>query len=114
MTPADAAVASGGGAGPPETVAGAVLARADDPGPGLWAGDLHLSHAEVVARAAVRAAWLQAERAHGSPFHVAVLLDNVPEFVFWLEASALAGAGVVGANPTHRVARRTGAARTRC
>ena len=30
------------------------------------------------------------------------MLDNVPEFVFWLEAAALAGAVVVGANPTHR------------
>ena len=36
------------------------------------------------------------------PFHVALMLDNVPEFVFWLEAAALAGAVVVGANPTHR------------
>ena len=87
---------------PPETVAGAVLARADDPGLGLWAGDLHLSHADVVARAAARASWLQAGRAEGTPFHVAVLLDNVPEFVYWLEAAALAGAVVVGANPTHR------------
>jgi fatty-acyl-CoA synthase len=33
---------------------------------------------------------------------VAVLLDNVPEFVFWLEATALVGAVMVGANPTHR------------
>jgi fatty-acyl-CoA synthase len=30
------------------------------------------------------------------------MLDNVPEFVFWLEAAALAGAVMVGANPTHR------------
>jgi fatty-acyl-CoA synthase len=88
--------------GAPETVAGAVLARADDQGLGLWAGDLHMTHAEVVARAAARAAWLQAGRADGTPFHVAVLLDNVPEFVFWLEGAALAGAVVVGANPTHR------------
>jgi fatty-acyl-CoA synthase len=88
--------------GPLETVAGAVLARAEDPGLGLWAGDLRLSHAEVVARAAARAAWLQEGRADGTPFHVALLLDNVPEFVFWLEGAALAGAVVVGANPTHR------------
>ena len=65
------------------------------------ADDLRLSHAEVVARAAARAAWLRATRRDG-PFHVAVMLDNVPEFVFWLEAAALAGAVVVGANPTHR------------
>jgi fatty-acyl-CoA synthase len=31
-----------------------------------------------------------------------VLLDNVPEFVYWLEGAGLTGAVVVGANPTHR------------
>jgi fatty-acyl-CoA synthase len=101
VSPADAEVARDA-TGPPETVAGAVLARAEDPGLGLWAGELQMSHADVVARAAARAAWLQAGRAEGTPFHVAVLLDNVPEFVFWLEGAALAGAVVVGANPTHR------------
>jgi fatty-acyl-CoA synthase len=85
----------------PETIAEAVLRRADDASSGLIAGDLRLTHAEVVGQAAQRAAWLQAQRSPG-PFHVAVLLDNVPEFVFWLEAAALAGAVVVGANPTHR------------
>jgi fatty-acyl-CoA synthase len=30
------------------------------------------------------------------------MLDNVPEFVFWLEAAGLCGAVVVGANTTHR------------
>ncbi len=104
MSPADAT--PGGSADPaipppPETIARAVLARADDDRPGLIAGDLRLSHAEVVARAAARAAWLRDRRVPG-PFHVAVLLDNVPEFVFWLEAAALVGAVVVGANPTHR------------
>jgi fatty-acyl-CoA synthase len=84
-----------------ETIAGAVLARAEDHGPGLIAGNERLTHAEVVARAATRAAWLSAQRAPG-PFHVAVMLDNVAEFVFWLEAAALVGAVVVGANPTHR------------
>jgi fatty-acyl-CoA synthase len=84
-----------------ETIAAAVCRRADDRSLGLVAGDLRLSHAEVVARAAQRGAWLQAVRAPG-PFHIAALLDNVPEFVCWLEAAALVGATVVGANPTHR------------
>ena len=84
-----------------ETIAGAVLARAGDSRLGLVAGEARLTHAEVVARAAQRAAWLRAARAD-DPFHVAVMLDNVPEFVFWLEAAALVGAVVVGANPTHR------------
>jgi fatty-acyl-CoA synthase len=86
---------------PTETITGAVLARADDARLGLVAGDARLTHAEVVGRAAERAAWLRAGRVDG-PFHVAVMLDNVPEFVFWLEAAALAGAVMVGANPTHR------------
>jgi fatty-acyl-CoA synthase len=86
---------------PPDTITAAVLALADSDGLGLVAGDLRLSHAEVVARAATRAGWLRATRGDG-PFHVAVLLDNVPEFVYWLQAAALAGAVVVGANPTHR------------
>jgi fatty-acyl-CoA synthase len=85
----------------PVTIAEAVMRRADDTSTGLIAGDLRLTHAEVVTEAARRAAWLRAHRSPG-PFHVAVLLDNVPEFIFWLEATALTGAVLVGANPTHR------------
>jgi fatty-acyl-CoA synthase len=84
-----------------QTMAAAVQARADEPGLGLIAGDLRLTHTEVAERAATRAAWLRTHRVPG-PFHVAVLLDNVPEFIFWLQAAALVGAVVVGANPTHR------------
>lgn len=107
MTPAEAQPAAPSAtpaptpAPAPETITAAVLALADADGLGLVVGDLRLSHAEVVSRAAARAAWLRATRRDG-PFHVAVMLDNVPEFVFWLEAAALAGAVVVGANPTHR------------
>ena len=36
------------------------------------------------------------------PLHIGVLLGNVPEYVFWLGAAALAGAVVVGINPTRR------------
>lgn len=43
-------------------------------------------------------------RRTGRPFHVGVLLDNVPEFVFSEFGCALAGATLVGLNPT-----RTGA-----
>ena len=84
-----------------ETIAQAVRDRADDNSPGLRVGELELTHAEVVSQAAERAAWLRHHRGPG-PFHVALLLDNVPEYVYWLEAAALVGAVVVGANPTHR------------
>ena len=79
-----------------------MLALAENAGLGLVAGDLRLSHAEVVARAAARGRRGCGRSRRDGPFHVAVMLDNVPEFVFWLEAAALAGAVVVGANPTHR------------
>jgi fatty-acyl-CoA synthase len=103
VTPAEAQPTGPGTNSAPqtETVTGAVLALAEVDRLGLVANDLRLSHAEVVARAAARAAWLQAGRQDG-PFHVALMLDNVPEFIFWLQAAALAGAVVVGANPTHR------------
>jgi fatty-acyl-CoA synthase len=85
----------------PETIAQLVVERADDDRTGLIFGDQSWTHAEVVAKAATRANWLLANRQPG-PFHAAVLLDNVPEYIFWLEAAALVGATVVGANPTHR------------
>ncbi len=50
---------------------------------------------------ATRARLLQALRRDG-PFHVGVLLENVPDHVFLLGAAALAGAVVVGINPTRR------------
>ena len=36
------------------------------------------------------------------PFHVGVLLENTPEFLFWLGGAAMTGATVVGINPTRR------------
>ena len=38
----------------------------------------------------------------GGPLHIGVLLGNVPEYLFWLGAAAMAGAVVVGINPTRR------------
>jgi len=84
-----------------ETVAELVALRATDPGPGLRTAERTWTHQEAVAEAAARAAWL-ADRRRAGPFHVAVLLDNVAEHILWLQAAALAGAVVVGANPTHR------------
>ncbi len=40
--------------------------------------------------------------AAADPLHIGVLLGNVPEYLFWLGAAALAGAVVVGINPTRR------------
>jgi len=86
---------------PIETVAELLLARQHDEGTGLVAGDGSFTWRQVVAAGVARAALAGSRRTPG-PFHVAVLLDNVPEFAFWLGACAMAGAVVVGANPTHR------------
>jgi fatty-acyl-CoA synthase len=83
------------------TVAELVAARAEDPNVGLRFEDETWTWAEVVHECAVRAAVLSAQRRDG-PFHVGLLLDNVPEYVFLLGAAALAGATVVGINPTRR------------
>jgi fatty-acyl-CoA synthase len=57
---------------------------------------------EVVEESRRRAEALSAFRVDGRPFHVGVLLANVPEYVFLLGGAALAGAVVVGINPTRR------------
>jgi acyl-CoA synthetase (AMP-forming)/AMP-acid ligase II len=83
------------------TIAELVRARAADAHPAILFEDRSWSYAEYVTACAERAALLDELRRPG-PFHVGVLLDNVPEFAMWLGAAAVAGAVVVGINPTRR------------
>ncbi len=75
--------------------------RADDRRVGMAFAARTWTHRQVTAAQAQRAAAMASLRRPG-PFHVALLLDNVPEFVFWMGGAALAGAVLVGGNPTHR------------
>jgi fatty-acyl-CoA synthase len=84
-----------------DTIAELLLARAGDGRPGMAAGDQRWTWGQIVSDAGARAALLGERRAEG-PFHVATLLDNVPEHVLWLGGAALAGAVAVGGNSTHR------------
>ncbi|MFF2508302.1 long-chain-fatty-acid--CoA ligase [Streptomyces sp. NPDC058067] len=84
------------------TVAELVHERWGDHRPGLWCEDQVLTHHEVAAGAAARAALLADLLPRGAEPHVGVLLDNTPEFPLWLSAAALAGAAVAGINPTRR------------
>jgi fatty-acyl-CoA synthase len=84
-----------------QTIDQLIRDRAGDDRVGLAFSDRTWTHAEVVRAQAERAALLLSLRQPG-PFHVALLLDNVPEYVFWMGGAALAGAVVVGGNPTHR------------
>lgn len=84
------------------TVAELVAERWGDHRPGLWCEDMVLTHHEVAAGAAARAALLADLLPPGAEPHVGVLLDNTPEYPLWLGAAALAGAAVAGINPTRR------------
>lgn len=83
------------------TVAALLEARAGDQGPGLRYRDEQWTWAEVVTESRARAARAQRLRIDG-PWHVGVLLPNVPEYLFWIGGAALAGATIVGVNPTRR------------
>ncbi|MEU5315861.1 long-chain-fatty-acid--CoA ligase [Streptomyces sp. NPDC021056] len=82
------------------TVAELVAARWDDHRPGLWFEGRTLTHHQVAAAAAARAALLTDLLPPGA--HIGVLLDNTPEYPLWLSAAALARAAVAGINPTRR------------
>ena len=81
-------------------IASMLLARAGDTHPGLRTREQSWTWDQVVSCSAARAALASSRKPTGTPFHIGVLLDNVSEFVFWLGAGALAGATVVGLNPT--------------
>ena len=86
----------------PETVAGLLQARAGDDAPGVLFEDRSWTWRQVVVESERRAAALAARHRRPGPFHIGVLLDNVPDYLFWLGGAALAGATVVGINPTRR------------
>lgn len=86
---------------PPPTIAELLRARADDQNPALLHDDDTWTYAEFVDACSQRAAWLLDHRPAG-PFHVGILLENIPEFPMWLGATALSGAVAVGINPTRR------------
>lgn len=86
-----------------ESFADLLLNRLGDPHPGLRTRTRDWSWDEVVRESAARAALASSLRRNQfpeEPFHIGVLLDNTEDFVFWLGAGALAGAAIVGINPT--------------
>jgi steroid-22-oyl-CoA synthetase len=89
-----------------ETFARLLLERAADDHLGLLFEGERYTWAEVVRAAEIRAelalTFADVWRDEGRPLHVGVLLENVPEYVFWIGAAALAGVTLVGVNPTRR------------
>jgi acyl-CoA synthetase (AMP-forming)/AMP-acid ligase II len=84
------------------TFARLLLDRADDDHAALLFEDQRYSWVDVVRAARARAGLIHRYLGAGSPPHIGVLLENVPEYIFWIGAAALAGATVVGINPTRR------------
>ena len=84
------------------TIAGLLLARADDDNTALLFEDQRWSWRELVREAAARSAMLRELRPPGRPWHIGVLLENTPEYIFLIAGAALCGATVVGINPTRR------------
>jgi fatty-acyl-CoA synthase len=95
---------------PPPTIAAAIRARATDSAERVFlrAGDDRWTFAQTYREACRYANLFLASRDPTRPFHVGVLMDNLPAFVFAELGCALAGAALVGLNPT-----RTGSALAR-
>ncbi|MEE6166821.1 MULTISPECIES: AMP-binding protein [unclassified Mycolicibacterium] len=86
-----------------DTVAAMLLDRVGDERLGLRTREQDWTWDQVVAESAARGGLAQSLRRAG-PFHIGVLLENVPDFLFWLGGAALVGATVVGINPTRGAA----------
>jgi len=77
-------------------------ARAEDDRPALFFEDQAWTFREFVAEAGRRGRFLMDQLDPSRPPHVGVLLDNIPEYIFWLAGAALFGSVVVGINSTYR------------
>jgi fatty-acyl-CoA synthase len=81
-----------------ETVAELLRRRVGDEHVGLLFEDQRWTWAQCLQEMARRANWLQSQA--DAPGNIGVLLENTPEFHFWLGACALTGTTLVGLNPT--------------
>ena len=77
------------------TMAGLLLARADDDNTALLFEDQRWSWRELLGEAATRSVAMVKLRPGGRPWHIGVLLENTPEYVFLIAGAALCGATVV-------------------
>lgn len=83
------------------TIRDSVLSRADNDSLAMLFEDEQHTYREFTAGCVARAHLLLDRRGAG-PFHVGALLDNGPEYSMLLGGAAVAGAAVVGINPTRQ------------
>lgn len=84
------------------TIAERLLARQHDDSPFLLHENGTWSFRQVVEEGQRRAALYRDLHRTGTPPHIGVLLDNAPDYIFWLVAAALSGSVIVGINSTYR------------
>jgi fatty-acyl-CoA synthase len=83
------------------TVAAMLAARAEDDRVGVMDADRRWTWRQAVGEGATRGALARSLSGRAAP-HIGVLLPNGAEYLFWLNGAALAGAAIVGINPTRR------------
>lgn len=84
------------------TAAELLRKRADDEAIAFCFEEEQWTYRELIEEAARRVALFDSLRDRDLPPHVGVLLDNVPDYLFWLAAAAVSGSVVVGINSTYR------------
>jgi fatty-acyl-CoA synthase len=84
------------------TVADLLRGHASNDGPALLFEEQVWTYRELVAEGMRRGQFLLDNLDPERPPHVGVLLDNVPEYIFWLAGAALTGSIIVGINSTYR------------
>ncbi len=83
------------------TVAAMLAARAGDGRTGVIDARGSWTWRQAIAEGATRGVLARSLFGDAKP-HIGVLLPNGPEYLFWLNGAALAGAAIVGINPTRR------------
>ena len=84
------------------TTADLLIRNADSDAVALKLGDETWTYRQLVGEASRRARLFEELRDDARPPHIAVLLSNVPDYLFWLAAAALSRGVVVGINSTYR------------
>jgi fatty-acyl-CoA synthase len=84
------------------TAADLIRRHADNDAVGLFILDGSWTYRQLVEEASRRAALLDELLDPDRPPRIGVLLDNEPDYVFWLAAAALRGATIAGINSTYR------------
>ena len=86
----------------PVTAAELLLAHRDRDEVALSFEDRTVTYREWIDESLRRAVLWQEIHDPDQPPHIGVLLDNTPDYLFWLGAAALSGAVIVGVNSTYR------------